>query len=98
MRGLGEIEGYSIRPVAVNGHRGAVGPEGNQRVVHVMGLDSADGQIQGIRSIANPDKLRHLDPTAMPAEPRTLGTSPDRHQPQLSRGAELSRRMNTRKP
>jgi hypothetical protein len=77
MRGLGEIEGYSIRPVEVNGRPGAVGPEGNQRVVHVMALDIADGQIHGIRSIANPDRLRHLNLTAMPAEPRTLDTSPD---------------------
>jgi hypothetical protein len=26
-----------------------------------MGLDIGDGQIQTIHSIANPDKLRHLD-------------------------------------
>jgi len=28
-----------------------------------MALDIAEGQIQTIHSIANPDKLRHLDPT-----------------------------------
>jgi RNA polymerase sigma-70 factor, ECF subfamily len=30
----------------------------------VMALDIADGQIQGIRSIVNPDKLGHLGEVA----------------------------------
>ena len=29
-----------------------------------MALDIADGQVQGIRSIVNPDKLQHLGPVA----------------------------------
>jgi RNA polymerase sigma-70 factor (ECF subfamily) len=29
-----------------------------------VSLDIADGQIQGIRSIVNPDKLRHLGPVS----------------------------------
>ena len=31
-------------------------------VISVMALDIADGQIQAVRSIVNPDKLRHLGP------------------------------------
>jgi hypothetical protein len=54
------IDGFSIRPVEVNGHPGALGLDGQQRVLYVLSLDIADGQIQGIRSIVNPDKLRHL--------------------------------------
>jgi RNA polymerase sigma-70 factor, ECF subfamily len=27
-----------------------------------MALDIVDGQVQGVRSIVNPDKLRHLGP------------------------------------
>jgi hypothetical protein len=37
-----------------------LGLDGQQRVLYVLSLDIADGQIQGIRSIVNPDKLRHL--------------------------------------
>lgn len=33
-------------------------------LVAVVILDVADGQIQGVSSIANPDKLRHLGPVA----------------------------------
>ena len=29
-----------------------------------MALDIADGRIQGIRSIVNPDKLHHVGPVA----------------------------------
>ena len=62
MRFVNGIEGFSIRPVEVNGHPGALCVDGQQRVLYVMSLDIAEGQIQGIRSIANPDKLRHLGP------------------------------------
>jgi RNA polymerase sigma-70 factor (ECF subfamily) len=58
------IEGFSIRPVEVNGHPGALGLDRQQRVVFTLSLDIADGQIQGIRSIINPDKLRHLGPVS----------------------------------
>ena len=59
---VGRIDGFSIRPVEVNGHPGALGVDGQQRLLYVLSLDIADGQIQGIRSIANPDKLRHVGP------------------------------------
>jgi hypothetical protein len=58
------IEGFSIRPVEVNGNPGALGLDGQQRVLYALSLDVADGQIQGIRSIVNPDKLRHLGPVS----------------------------------
>jgi RNA polymerase sigma-70 factor (TIGR02957 family) len=58
------IGGIEIRRVAVNGQPGAefLDPEG--RLINVMALDIADGQIQTIRSIVNPDKLGHLGPLA----------------------------------
>jgi hypothetical protein len=31
------------------------------RAVAVIALDIADGQVVAVRSISNPDKLRHLD-------------------------------------
>jgi RNA polymerase sigma-70 factor (TIGR02957 family) len=65
------IDGFSTRPVEVNGHAGALGFDGQQRILFALSLDIADGQIQGIRGIVNPDKLRHLGPVSdlMPAPP-----------------------------
>jgi RNA polymerase sigma-70 factor (TIGR02957 family) len=56
--------GASLRPVNVNGQPGAMvfDPEG--KLLNVMSLDIADGQIQAVRSVVNPDKLRHLGPLA----------------------------------
>jgi RNA polymerase sigma-70 factor (ECF subfamily) len=33
-------------------------------VVNVFELDIADGMVQAIRSVVNPDKLRHLGPVS----------------------------------
>jgi RNA polymerase sigma-70 factor (ECF subfamily) len=52
----------SLRPVEVNGGPGALVLDGEQRVVGVMAVDAADGQITTIRSVVNPDKLAHLGP------------------------------------
>jgi RNA polymerase sigma-70 factor (ECF subfamily) len=49
--------------VEVNGQPGAV-LSADGGVVAVMALDIADGCIQGIRSIVNPDKLGHVGPVA----------------------------------
>jgi RNA polymerase sigma-70 factor (TIGR02957 family) len=53
--------GVRIQVTEVNGQPGAMAIDAQDRLVAVMGLDIADGQIQAIHSIANPDKLRHLD-------------------------------------
>jgi len=34
------------------------------RLIGAVCLDIADGQVQTVRSIVNPDKLRHLGPVA----------------------------------
>ena len=57
------IAGATIRPVEVNGQPGGLLLDGESRVISVMALDIADGRVQGIRSIVNPDKLGHLGPT-----------------------------------
>jgi RNA polymerase sigma-70 factor (TIGR02957 family) len=59
---MGRIEGIALRRVIVNGQPGAeyIDPEG--KVIGVLGLDIADGQIQAMRSIVNPEKLGHLGP------------------------------------
>ncbi len=56
--------GFSLRREEVNGQPGALFFDRGGRLAGVMILDVADGQIQGVSSIVNPDKLRHLGPVA----------------------------------
>jgi RNA polymerase sigma-70 factor (TIGR02957 family) len=58
------MDGASIRPIEINGRPAAIGLDGQQRVMYVLSLDIADGQIRGIHGIVNPDKLRHLGPVS----------------------------------
>jgi RNA polymerase sigma-70 factor (ECF subfamily) len=58
------IPGASIRPVEVNGAAGALLLDGDDRLAAVWALEIADGQIRGVRSIVNPEKLAHLGPVA----------------------------------
>ena len=48
----------------VNGQPGVVFLDSDGRIASVMSVDVADGVIQTIRSIINPDKLSHLGPVA----------------------------------
>ena len=52
----------SMRPVEVNGGPGAIFLDEQERLLAVWAIDVIDGQIAGIRSIVNPDKLAHLGP------------------------------------
>jgi RNA polymerase sigma-70 factor (ECF subfamily) len=52
----------SLRVVEVNGGPGAVFFDSQGQLVGVWALDIADGQIQRIDSVVNPDKLGHLGP------------------------------------
>ena len=56
--------GITSRREEVNGQPGALFFDREDRLIAVMSLDVADGQIQGVSSIVNPDKLRHLGPLA----------------------------------
>jgi RNA polymerase sigma-70 factor (ECF subfamily) len=60
MRTGRRIVGLEVRRVDVNGQPGAMMLDAEGHLFGVMALDIADGQIQGIRSIVNPDKLGHL--------------------------------------
>jgi RNA polymerase sigma-70 factor (TIGR02957 family) len=53
--------GVRLQIVEVNGQPGAAAIDEDDQLVGVMAFDIVDGQIQTIHSIANPDKLRHLD-------------------------------------
>ncbi|WP_298324910.1 RNA polymerase sigma-70 factor [Haloactinopolyspora sp.] len=56
--------GAVVEEGLVNGQPGAVFRDRDGRVVNTMALDIADGQIQTIRAVINPDKLAHLGPVA----------------------------------
>ena len=58
----GRLPGVSLRPVEVNGGPGALYLDAQQRLIAVVALDIAGGQITSISSIVNPDKLTHLGP------------------------------------
>ena len=58
------IGGCTVRRQEVNGQPGALFLDREGRLAGVMILDPADGQIQAVSSIVNPDKLRHLGPLA----------------------------------
>ena len=54
----------TLEPREVNGQPGAIFRDRNGKVLTTLALDVLDGQIQSIRSVSNPDKLRHVGPVA----------------------------------
>jgi RNA polymerase sigma-70 factor (ECF subfamily) len=59
---IARVPGVSMRPAEVNGGPGALYLDGQDRLIGVLALDIAGGQVTGISAIVNPDKLRHLGP------------------------------------
>ena len=65
--GMGtQLAHYGLTIVAheVNGQPGGTLVDSEKRIVNVFSLDIVDGVVQTIRSVINPDKLRHLGPLA----------------------------------
>jgi len=56
--------GVSLRPVQVNGDPGALWLDAQKRLIAVVALETAGGQITSISAILNPDKLARLGPVA----------------------------------
>jgi len=76
----------TIRIVEANGQPGAVTYDRDGRVVNVFALDIADGEVQAIRCVVNPDKLRHLGQVSelaleLPPETATGLAEPDDRRP-----------------
>ena len=94
--------GVRVEPARVNGQPGAVSYDGEGRVVNVFALDIADGLVQTVRSIVNPDKLRHLGPVSdvVLRAPRDLTCRPwpptSPRKPRPTRSSTASRRRQTR--
>jgi RNA polymerase sigma-70 factor (ECF subfamily) len=81
----GRMLGASVRLAWVNGQPGAVMYDADRRVINVVELDIADGVVQAIRAVANPDKLAHLGPVSdlalRPEKPASPPGSPSRATP-----------------
>ncbi|HST67863.1 MAG TPA: RNA polymerase sigma factor SigJ [Mycobacteriales bacterium] len=60
--------GLRLDPAVVNGGPGARVVDQEDRLLNVFALDVRDGQVVAVRSVINPDKLRHLGPLIDPAE------------------------------
>jgi RNA polymerase sigma-70 factor (ECF subfamily) len=76
-----EEAGVRIERVEVNGQPGAKLLDRGGRVFGVWALDIADGRVQCVRSVVNPEKLRHLGPVSdllvRPLYPREHETKAD---------------------
>jgi RNA polymerase sigma-70 factor (ECF subfamily) len=64
MRAGARLGGFTLRREEVNGQPGALFLDREGRLISVMILDVAEGQVQAVSGIVNPDKLRHLGPLA----------------------------------
>ncbi|MGI8869806.1 MAG: RNA polymerase sigma-70 factor [Mycobacteriales bacterium] len=56
--------GVTVTRAEVNGQPGAVLRDPGGRLINVFSFDIANGTVQTIRSVINPDKLQHLGPLA----------------------------------
>jgi RNA polymerase sigma-70 factor (TIGR02957 family) len=78
LRVLARFGGVTTRREEVNGQPGALIFDREGGLISVAILDIAEGQIQGVSAIVNPDKLRHLGPVgdlrALLREQSHLGT------------------------
>jgi RNA polymerase sigma-70 factor (ECF subfamily) len=92
--------GARIELAWVNGQPGAVTYDADGRVINVFALDIADGLVQIVRSVINPDKLHHLGPVSDVALPRDLRCRPwpptSPRKPPPTRSSTVSRGPRTR--
>ena len=66
--------GASLRAVWVNGQPGLLASDDGGALIAVIAFDVLDGQVQAIRAVANPEKLRHLGPVSRTWHLRSSGT------------------------
>jgi RNA polymerase sigma-70 factor (ECF subfamily) len=64
VRAAARLPDVTLRPAEINGGPGALILDGQQRLISVWALDIVGGEVTGVRSIVNPDKLAHLGPVA----------------------------------
>ncbi len=54
--------GATLSPAWVNGQPGVLARDADGDLIAVIAFDVLDGQVQAIRAVANPEKLRHIGP------------------------------------
>jgi RNA polymerase sigma-70 factor (TIGR02957 family) len=54
----------SLRAAWVNGQPGVLAYDADGGLIAVIAFDVLDGQVQAIRAVANPEKLRHIGPVS----------------------------------
>jgi RNA polymerase sigma-70 factor, ECF subfamily len=59
-----KLLGVSQRRVEINGQPGALVFDAEGKVFSAFALEIFDGRVQSVRSVVNPDKLRHLGDVA----------------------------------
>jgi RNA polymerase sigma-70 factor (ECF subfamily) len=69
--------GLHVQRVPVNGQPGALVLDDEGRLLNVLAIDILDGSVQAVRSIVNPDKLRHLGPLIGTGHPLRGGRATD---------------------
>ena len=69
--------GASLRAARVNGQPGLLACDDSGALIVVIALDVLDGQVQAIRAVANPEKLRHLGPVSRAWHLRSSGVTTD---------------------
>jgi RNA polymerase sigma-70 factor (ECF subfamily) len=60
----GKLIATRMAPAEVNGQPGAITFDDRDRIVSVFALEIVDGAVHAVRSVINPDKLRHLGPVS----------------------------------
>ncbi len=56
--------GATLETAWVNGQPGLLASDADGGLIAVISLDVLDGQVQAIRTVANPEKLRHIGPVS----------------------------------
>jgi RNA polymerase sigma-70 factor (ECF subfamily) len=55
---------FTFEPVIVNGGPGMMSRDNEGKIVSVLSFEFSDGTIRTMRSVVNPDKLKHLGPVS----------------------------------
>ena len=63
-RAASRLGGFTVEATRLNGAPGAIFRAADGRIISVMVLEIAGGQIRRVNGIVNPDKLGHLGPVA----------------------------------
>src|SRR3954451_17719947 len=56
------LDGVTLRRADVNGQPGSLVLDRDGRILSVLAVDVRGGEVHAVRSVVNPDKLRHLGP------------------------------------